>query len=143
NVISGSGQLIKLNTSTLTLLSNAMHTGNTFVSAGTLALGAGFTAPIVAGLITNNATMDLNPSASAAFTNFMTGTGTFTKSGTNSGQLAGLYGNDQLGDLITFNLTGGAVGWDGRAETIRALAGTTGTAASTAAGWLATIILAN
>ncbi len=143
NVISGAGLLVKQNTGVLTLLSNATHTGNTFVSAGTLALGGGFTAPIVVGLITNNATIDLNPSAAYLFTNFMIGSGTFTKSGTNSVQLAGLYGSDQLGDLLTFNLTGGAFDWNGRTEVIRALAGSTGTIVSNSAGGQAMMILAN
>ena len=143
NVISGPGVLLKNAASTLTLLMTNEHTGGTLVSAGTLTLGNGVFTPIVTGLLTNNATVDLNPAYAYPFTNFMAGSGTFTKSGTNSAQLAGLYGNDQLGDLLTLNVTGGAFDWNGRTETIRALAGSFGTAVSNSAGGMATMILAN
>ena len=82
--ISGSGTLTKLGADTLTLTGTNTYSGGTTISAGTLSIGAGSTAGVIAGDVTNNATLTFNRSDSVSFAGAISGTGAVTKSGSNT-----------------------------------------------------------
>ncbi len=69
---------------TLTLTGGNTYTGGTTISAGTLQLGDGGTTGSVVGNILNNSTLAINRSDTYGLWNVISGTGSFTKSGTNT-----------------------------------------------------------
>ena len=116
--ISGTtGTLTKATVGLLTLTGTNTYAGGTTISAGTLQLGnGGTTGSLGAGVVTNNAAFVISRSDDLTFANNITGTGSFTKLGTNNLTLTGA--NDYAG--ATLISAGTLTAGDG------ALAGTSG-----------------
>lgn len=88
--VTGSGSLTQSGTGTLTLKNEASYTGPTTVSGGTLQVGTGGSAGVMAtSAITNNGTMILNSSTSWTLNVPDTGSGLLWKQGTNTLTLNG------------------------------------------------------
>jgi fibronectin-binding autotransporter adhesin len=83
--ISGTGQVIKQGTGTLTLTGANTYTGETLVSAGTL---VGNTTSLQ-GDITNNATLTFNQTAAGTYSDILDGTGLLVKQGAGALTLSG------------------------------------------------------
>ncbi|NDF68950.1 MAG: hypothetical protein EB143_05490, partial [Actinobacteria bacterium] len=83
-VISGSGSLTQSGGGTLTLTGTNTYSGGTTISSGTLSVGAGSNAGVIAGNVTNNATLVFDRSDAVTFAGAISGTGAVTKSGTNT-----------------------------------------------------------
>ena len=83
-IISGSGAVKQIGTGTTTLTATNTYSGTTTISAGTLQIGNGGATGSVAGAIVDNAALILNRSDNLTFANLVSGSGTFTKAGTNA-----------------------------------------------------------
>lgn len=83
-IIAGSNALTKTGTGTLTLTGANTYSAGTTISAGTLQIGSGGTAGSVAGNITDNAALIFNRSDDITYASAISGTGTVTKSGSNT-----------------------------------------------------------
>jgi autotransporter-associated beta strand protein len=81
--------LTKNGTGTLTLTGANTYTGTTTISAGTLSIGDGGTTGLVAGNITNDATLIFNRSNSLTFSGVISGIGAVTKQGNGTLTLTG------------------------------------------------------
>ncbi|MFZ9201321.1 MAG: autotransporter-associated beta strand repeat-containing protein [Opitutales bacterium] len=81
---------VKSGSGTLTLTGTSTLLGGTTVSAGTLQIGAGGTAGLFSGAITNNATLIFNRSDASEFSGVIGGTGALTKQGNGTLTLSGL-----------------------------------------------------
>ncbi len=79
NYIAGSGQLIKRGSGTVTLGTNNTFTGGTTISAGGL---TGTTTSFGTGWIVDDAALTIDQSTTGTLTNYIAGTGSFTKQGT-------------------------------------------------------------
>ena len=79
--ISGTGNVVKDNTNTLTYTGTGTYTGLTYVNGGTLSVGAGGTAGSVTSNINNKANVTFNRSDNLTYAGIVTGTGTLTKTG--------------------------------------------------------------
>jgi autotransporter-associated beta strand protein len=77
-VVSGTGQLIKTGSGTLTLTGANSYTGGTLVSAGRLVVDT----TSLQGAITNNAAVEFAQTTAGTYAGAMSGTGSLTKSGT-------------------------------------------------------------
>jgi len=88
-ILSGSGNLTKTGTGTLTLAVANSYTGNATVSAGTLQLGAGGAAGLVAGNITDNAALAFNFGSDVTFSKIISGNGSVAINGTANVTLSG------------------------------------------------------
>ena len=83
NVISGTGNFVKLASGTVEISGNNTYTGTTTVSAGTLQVGNGGTSGTLgSGNVVNNATLTFNRSDSPYVANAISGTGTLVQNGT-------------------------------------------------------------
>ena len=82
-------RLTKAGSGTLILTGTASYTGGTTVSGGTLQIGAGGTTGSLTGNITDNASVVFNRANDLAFAGDISGTGLFTKQGTNTLTLTG------------------------------------------------------
>ena len=116
-VVSGSGALIKDNSSTLTLSGANTFSGTTTISAGTLEIGGAGTlgSSSYAGTITNNGTLNYNSSATQTLNGVISGTGALILNG--SGQL-NLSVNNSFTGGVTVNdgilsLENGGIGANG------------------------------
>ncbi|HZL78297.1 MAG TPA: autotransporter-associated beta strand repeat-containing protein, partial [Candidatus Limnocylindrales bacterium] len=79
NVISGTGNLTQLGSSTLTLSGNNTYSGTTLISAGTLQVGDGNTSGALGtNAVMDNAALAFNRSDSVVQSGLITGTGTLT-----------------------------------------------------------------
>ncbi len=116
-VISGSGNVTKLGASSLTFTADQTYTGTTTISAGSLQLGNGGTAGLVAGNIANAGSLVVNRSDAVALAGVISGAGSLTKQGNNTLTLTGANtytggttisaGTLQIGDGgLSGNLTG-------------------------------------
>ncbi|MBL9183705.1 MAG: autotransporter-associated beta strand repeat-containing protein [Verrucomicrobiaceae bacterium] len=84
-VISGSGSFTQAGSGTTTLSNNNTFTGTTTISSGVLQIGSGSTTGSVASTsIVNNGTLALNRSDNLTWTTPISGSGGFTKDGTNT-----------------------------------------------------------
>jgi autotransporter-associated beta strand protein len=90
-MISGTGNVTKSSTGTLTLSGNNTYTGTTTISAGTLQIGAGGTSGAISSSsnITNNANLVFNRSDATTYGGLISGTGNVTKSATGTLTLSG------------------------------------------------------
>ena len=70
NAITGNGSIIQAGPGKLTFTGANTYTGDTIISGGTLQLGDGITNSVIAGNITNNATLAFEPAAGTTTTNF-------------------------------------------------------------------------
>ena len=113
-VIFGDGSLVKQGTGTLTLSGTNTYsglTGTTTINGGTLQLGdGGTTGSVGTGAITNNAAFVVSRSDNLTMSNTMSGTGSFTKLGTNTltltGNVSGLTGTTTIaGGTLQLNNT--------------------------------------
>ena len=87
--ISGTGAVTKLAANTLTFTGTNTYAGGTTISAGTLQLGDGNTSGVIAGNVTNNATLAFNRSDALNFSGAISGTGAVSKLGTGTATLSG------------------------------------------------------
>ncbi|MDB4055508.1 autotransporter-associated beta strand repeat-containing protein [Akkermansiaceae bacterium] len=116
-VVSGSGALIKDNSSTLTLSGANTFSGATTIDAGTLEIGGAGTlgSSSYAGTITNNGTLNYNSSATQTLNGVISGTGALILNG--SGQLNLSVNNSFTGGVTVNNgtlaLQNGGIGADG------------------------------
>ena len=104
SIMSGTGSLNKIGTGTLTLSGANTYSGGTTVSAGTL---AGNTTSLQ-GNIVNNAAVIFNQNTAGTYAGVMSGTGTLTKTGTDTLTLRAVntYTGDTTVSTGTLNLTG-------------------------------------
>ncbi len=87
NLISGTGALTKLGAGNLTLTANNTYSGNTTISAGTLAVGNGGTSGTLgSAAVSNEGTLQFNRSDDLSVSNVISGSGSLTKLG--AGKLA-------------------------------------------------------
>jgi len=91
NVISGTGKLQQIGSSVLALTANNTYTGGTLISSGTLWLGLGGTAGMIAGNVTDNGTLAFYRSNSTSFSGVISGTGKVVQLGP---KLVALTGNN-------------------------------------------------
>jgi fibronectin-binding autotransporter adhesin len=116
-VVSGSGALIKDNSSTLTLSGANTFSGTTTIDAGTLEIGGAGTlgSSSYAGTITNNGTLNYNSSATQTLNGVISGTGALILNG--SGQLNLSVNNSFTGGVTVNNgtlaLQNGGIGANG------------------------------
>jgi fibronectin-binding autotransporter adhesin len=112
-VLSGTGALLKTGSGTQTLTATNTYTGNTTITAGTLQLGDGVTNGSIAGNVTDNATLALDPASGTSVTlggvisgsgnvnQIGLGTTILTGSNTYTGGTTIAAGTLQLGNGIT------------------------------------------
>ena len=86
NLISGAGHLSKTGSGNLTLTASNTYSGSTTISGGTL---TGTTLSFSTGSISNNAALVLDQNTDGNFSNFMSGIGSLTKSGSGNITLIG------------------------------------------------------
>ncbi len=82
--ISGTGNVVKNNTNTVTYTGAGTYSGITYVNGGTLSVGAGSTAGSVTSNINNKANVIFNRSDALTYAGIVSGTGTLTKTGDGS-----------------------------------------------------------
>jgi outer membrane autotransporter protein len=88
-MISGTGNVVRLGTGTLTLTGANIYTGGTSISAGTLQLGNGGTAGSITGNVVDNGTLAFNRSDSVTFGGVISGAGNVSQVGTGTLILTG------------------------------------------------------
>jgi fibronectin-binding autotransporter adhesin len=88
-VISGSGGLTKVGSSTQTLTGANIYTGGTTISGGILSIGGGGSNGSIAGAIVNNAALVFNRSGIITHSDVISGSGTLNKQGTGTLTLSG------------------------------------------------------
>ena len=90
-IISGTGDLIKTNTSTLTLTGANNYSGTTDILGGTLEIGGAgqLNSGTYAGAITNDGTLKYNSSAAQTLSGIISGTGVLVKDNTSTLHLDG------------------------------------------------------
>ncbi len=98
--ISGAGDVLQQGTGTTILTGNSTYAGGTFITAGTLQIGAGGTSGSVGGFISNSGALVFERSDFLTFSGAISGTGTVAQSGT--GTLA-LSGANTYGGGTTIN----------------------------------------
>src|SRR5262249_53827015 len=81
--------LTKIGAGTFTLSGNTSYTGDTTISAGTLALGNGGSSGAIAGNVVNNGTLAINRSDTLTLGGVISGTGSVRQGGTGKTILAG------------------------------------------------------
>lgn len=79
--ISGTGNVVKNNTNTVTYTGAGTYTGITYVNDGTLSVGDGGTAGSLTSNINNKANVTFNRSNDLTYAGIVSGTGTLTKEG--------------------------------------------------------------
>src|SRR5260221_120464 len=82
--ISGTGALVQLGSSTLTLTGSNPYSGGTTISAGTLQIGNGGTSGSISGNITDNGTLAFDRSDSVTFGGAISGPGTLVHTGSST-----------------------------------------------------------
>lgn len=112
NTISGSGNVVKMNSGSVVFEANHAYQGGTTIQAGTLQLGNGGTAGSVAGDIINDGRLIFNRSDDVTFNGAVSGLGSLQQSGTGTTRLTGslTYGGPTVitsGSLILDGSTGG------------------------------------
>jgi len=88
-VISGTGSMVQLGSSTLTLTGNNTYSGSTTISAGTLQLGNGGTSGSITGNVSDNGVLAFDRSDSVTFAGVIAGAGGVTQIGTGTTILTG------------------------------------------------------
>lgn len=97
-VIEGSGQLIKTGNSTLTLANENIYSGGSVLNAGTVVATQG--KALGTGVVTNNATLQLDFANNGILANQLSGSGSLVKSGSGTATLTGI---DSSQGVITVN----------------------------------------
>lgn len=83
-VVSGAGSFVKAGNGSFAFLADQTYTGGTTVTGGTLNIGSGGTAGSVIGNISTSGAVDFNRSTNLTYSGVVSGSGSFTKDGTNT-----------------------------------------------------------
>ena len=144
-LISGSGSLTKAGGGALTLSGDNTYTGETTITSGLLAIGAGGTSGSVAGNIVNNGALRFDRSDNLTFGGVISGSGALTKDGAGTLVLTGIspYSGSTFVEEGSLRVVGGGavgasfavvVGDDAGADSVLDVSG--GTVTAGAAGML-------
>ena len=111
-VISGSGGLTKVGSSTQTLTGANIYTGGTTISGGILSIGGGGTNGSIAGGIVNNAALVFNRSGIITHSDVISGSGTLDKQGAGTLTLSGAntYSGTTTVSVGTMSVNGSTAG---------------------------------
>jgi outer membrane autotransporter protein len=107
-VISGSGALNQVGTSTTVLTGSNTYTGGTTIAAGTLQLGNGGTIGSIVGDVTNNGSLAVNRADTFKLDGAISGTGSFKQMGAGATVLAGANSYTGVTDVLQGTLAAGA-----------------------------------